>query len=110
MREVEHKFLLISLAGFISLLAVVQPVRPILAAERSDLPAAANRHQELTRHCIEEVGNEEFEEPSGQVSCAKVEDADRKGTQPEVPRPADLPAWPSQPIHRKLLPPSPQDG
>ena len=110
MRKIKATALSLSLAIFVSLLALVQPTRPILAAVRSDLPTAANLHQELTRHCIEEVGNEEFEEPGNQASCWQIEEPNRVAARPEFFREADLPAWPLRPIHRKLLPPSPSDG
>ena len=110
MREIENRALFLSLAVFVSLLAVVQPMRPILAAERSDTQTAANLHQQLTRHCIEEVGSDQVEVPVTQVSSPGVEEADSKPAIPDFSRETALPAWPSQPIHRKLLPPSPKDG
>jgi hypothetical protein len=110
MREIESRALFLSLAVFVSLLAVVQPMRPILAAELSHTPTAANLHQQLTRHCIEEARSDQVEEPVTQVSSSGVEEADSKSARPDFSREAALPAWPSQPIHRKLLPPSPTDG
>ena len=110
MRDIGNKALYLSLAVFVSWLAVVQPVRPILAAELADTPTAANLHQQLTRHCIEAVGSHQVEAPVTQVSFAGVEEADSKPAIPDVSRETALPAWPSQPIHRKLLPPSPKDG
>jgi hypothetical protein len=92
------------------LLAVVQPMRPILAAERSDTQTAANLHQQLIRHCIEEVGSDQVEVSVTLVSSPGVEEADSKPAIPDFSRETALPAWPSQPIRRKLLPPSPKDG
>jgi len=110
MREIKNRALFFSLAVLVSLLAVVQPIRPILAAELSDIPTAANLHQELTRHCIEEVSSDQVEEPVVQVSSSAAQEADANPVRPDFSRETALPGWPSQPIHRKLLPPSPEDG
>ena len=111
MREIKNRVLFLSLAVFVSLLAVVQPMRPILAAELSDTPMAANLHQELTRHCIEEVSSDQVEEPVTQLSFSGAEKADAKPARPDFSRENSLvPVWPCQPVHRKLLPPSPKDG
>jgi hypothetical protein len=109
----ENRALLLSLAIFVSLLAIVQPTRPILAAELSGTPTAANLHRQLTRHCIEEVRNDSVAEPVIAiilVSSSGAEGADSKPAIPDFSRETALPAWPSQPIHRKLPPPSPKDG
>jgi hypothetical protein len=109
----ENRALLISLAIFVSLLAVVQPTRPILAAQLSGTPTAANLHQQLTRHCIEEVRSVGIEEPLialVQVSTSGADEADSIPAIGDFSRETALPAWPSQPIHRKLPPPSPKDG
>jgi hypothetical protein len=110
MREIEDRASFLSLAACVLLLAVVQPMRPILAADLSDLPTAANLHQQLTRHCIEEVRSDRVEEPCHQVSSAKADEPELKPPRPDFSRETGLPAWPLRPIHRKLLPPSPQDG
>jgi hypothetical protein len=113
MREIESRALFFSLAIFVSLLAVVQPTRPVLAAELSGTPIAANLHQQLTRHCIEEVRSDQVEEPVIAVipiSTPEAQEADSKPAIPDFSRETALPAWPSQPIHRKLPPPSPKDG
>jgi hypothetical protein len=109
----ENRALLLSLAIFVSLLAVVQPTRPILAAELSGTRTAANLHQQLTRHCIEEVRSDRVEEPGItliQVSTSEAEEADPIPAIRDFSRETALPAWPSQTIHRKLPPPSPKDG
>jgi hypothetical protein len=109
----ENRALLLSLAIFVSLLALVQPTRPVLAAELSGTPTAANLHQQLTRHCIEEVRSDQVEEPVIaviQVTTSGAEEADSIPAIPDFSRETALPAWPSQLIRRKLPPPSPKDG
>jgi hypothetical protein len=97
------------IASFVALLTIAQAGRPILTSTLSGL-FTVPVHQQLRRACVEEVGNQPTEVIPEPSIISTVEDGD-----PEPPRLArleevTLPAWQLPPVHRKLLPPSPQDG
>lgn len=96
-------------ASLVCLLTIAQAGAPILTATWSGV-FTVPVHQRLTRNCVEEVGNQLTDAVPELPSISTVEEGDS-----EPPRVANLeevalPAWQSPPIHRKLLPPSPQDG
>jgi hypothetical protein len=107
--ERPNRPLSIFVASFVALLTIAQAGCPILTSTLSGV-FTVPAHQRLTRNCVEEVGNE----PADVIPEPAVVSAVDQGD-PEPPRVAQLeevtlPAWQSPPVHRKLLPPSPQDG
>jgi hypothetical protein len=98
----------ILVAFFVCLLTTAQAGRPILTASLSGV-FTVPFHQRLTRSCVEEVGNELADVIPEPSIVSTVEEDD---PEPRVAKSKEvtLPAWQPPPVHRKLLPPSPQDG
>jgi len=111
MRGLQHsaRSLSIFIAVLFCLLTFAQTTRPIITAATSG-PRAAPVHRQLTRNCVEEVGADGQDVVPEQLALsipATAPSEPLRSSEPE--RPAVL-SWASHPIHRKLLPPSPQDG
>jgi hypothetical protein len=110
MRCIEHPRPLCVLVGILfCLLTIVQTTRPILAAAMSTTHAAPV-HRQLTRNCVEEVGTDLPDVLPDPLTLSTFEKGDSELPRISEPEQPALPAWSPQPIHRKLLPPSPEDG
>jgi hypothetical protein len=99
----------IFIAVLFCLLTFAQTTRPIAVAASSGTQAAPV-HRKVTRNCIEEVGTDGVDVIPEPLAVSTVETSDSEPPPIVQPEQLGLPAWPLQPIHRKLLPPSPQDG
>ncbi len=110
-RRIENtsRFLSFTLATLVISLVIAQAIRPILSTYLSDSPIAATVHQRLTRHCVEEVG-EEVEVVAVEIVSSGVDGIDSKPARLNRTVEADSQNWLSPSFHRKLPPPSPKDG
>lgn len=99
----------ILVAFFVCLLTTAQAGRPIQTASLSGV-FTVPFDQRLTRSCVEEVGNELADVVPEPSIVSTVEEDDPGPRRVAKSKEVTLPAWQPPPVHRKLLPPSPQDG
>jgi hypothetical protein len=114
MRSFEFKthWLTFLFAVFLVNFAITGIARPPAWALLPAAPRGATVHPNPARHCIEEVGSQELKLTFATVAISIARTSD--GPSPSV-RATDLeemglPSWYDRPVHRKLLPPSPEDG
>ncbi len=104
------RFIALLLASSLSMLAVAQFARPLVDLASFDVPGAANVHQKLTRHSVEQVGEEEIEFSDPPEDRTSSQDESGSKFRCSEPVFETIEAKPSLALfHRKLLPPSPND-
>jgi hypothetical protein len=114
MRSIEIKphGLTFLLAVFLANLAIAQVTPPTARALLPGAPNGKTVHPNVTRHCIEEVGCQEpkLAFATAVISVARASDDPNPSAHLTDLEEIGLPSWYDRPVHRKVLPPSPEDG
>jgi hypothetical protein len=114
MRSIEIKThrLTFLLAVFLANFAIAQVTRPTARALLPGTSRGATVHPNVTRHCIEEVGGQEpkLAFATVAISVARASDDPNPSVHLTDLEEIGLPSWYDRPVHRKVLPPSPEDG
>jgi hypothetical protein len=110
--EIKTHALIFLLAVFLANLGIAQVTRPAARALLPGAPRGATVHPNVTRHCIEEVGSQEPKLAFATVAIAVARASDDPNPSAHLTdlEQIGLPSCYDRPVHRKVLPPSPEDG